>query len=220
MNSEQDRILEMVKQGTISTTEADKLIHALGAQRRSVLGVLWGPFTRLDTATGLVLGGLVGAASVAAGGLLGVRFDGAIDVHVGGGPVSFGVAVLEQVLGWGLFAVVLWAAAWAAGRRGRLVDFVVAVGLSRLPLLLLGLVSAWLVPDPAELMRRVEQSPFDPLLLVVAAVSLPPIVWCFVWLVQGYRTASGLTGGRLVLSFILAVIVAEVIAKVTLALAT
>jgi hypothetical protein len=210
MNHAEERVLGMLQEGKITKGEADELMRSLSGERGRWRRVLLNPFSRLPTGKGLIGAGIVAALSLVLATRLGIRFDGALDVHASGGSVTLVFALLDQAVGLLLLAVALWAASRLAAREGRFIDFLVVSGIARLPLLLLGSFLAFALPNPLGILE-------DPLrLLLVAIVSMLFVVWFVVWLYQGYKTASGLAGARLVMSFIAALAVAEVASKVVL----
>lgn len=203
MNDERERILEMVAAGRIGPAEAEQLLSALQRPRRSPWAWCVQPLERMQIRHALVV-----STVVAMGGLIlsraGIRFDGALDAHVVAAPVGLGVALFDQLLAWPVTAAIIWLVARPLARQGRYVDLLAAVGLARLPLLVLGALAA-LVDVPA---GEVPTAP-TPGLLILAFGSLPLLAWFFTLLVTGLRTATGLRGGRLALASILAIVLAE-----------
>ncbi|MFC1611065.1 DUF3887 domain-containing protein [Myxococcota bacterium] len=216
MSSEKEKILEMVAAKKISPEEGEQLMASIKARPASRLRVLLNPFERLSGRMAMLVAIGVAAAGVLLATVGGVRFDGAFDVHGSGQSVPILLALLDQLVAWPLLALCLFGASLVAVRQGRFVDFLAAVGVGRAVLVALGLVTVVLVPDPAALMDRVLTNSLDPVLILVGMAAIPFVVWFFVWLVMGFSTASGMRGGRLVVSFIVAVVAAEVISKTVL----
>ncbi|PTL79542.1 YIP1 family protein [Vitiosangium sp. GDMCC 1.1324] len=209
MSSPREQILEMVASGKLTAAEGDQLLASIGQPRPSVWRWMFDPLSCLRTRMALAVSAAFAAVSL---GLtrLGLRFDGALDVHANAGVLSWPVALAEVALVWPVTAAVFWAVARLLGRRtARWVDVLGAVGLARVPLVLSGVVVAVLAPaeSPREL---------SPQVIALAILSLPLIGWSIAALVLGFRTATGLKGARWVSGFLVALIVAEVLSKVVL----
>jgi hypothetical protein len=216
MSSEQKRILKMVADGKISASDGKELIQALEKKRRSPWKLLIHPFDRLSGNLGLLVSLAAAVIGVFIATNFGVRFDGVLDVHVSTQSVPITVAVLDQVVGWGLLAILFWLTSLLLARQGRLVDFVVIVGVARLPLVLLGALASAAFPDPSAMVRMVFRDPLHPMLWISALVALAFVGWFIALLYNGFKVASGLAGGRLVGSFIWVVVVAEIGSKIVL----
>jgi hypothetical protein len=214
MTTTKEQVLEMVSAGKISAAEGEELLGAMQTPPRPAWRRLIDPFDGLGAAQSLLLGALG-----AAGGILlsrwHVRFDGALDVHVGPALIPLPTAVLDQLVAWPLLAVILWATAWAVARRGRAIDFFGSVGVARLPLLAIGIVGGALRDQlPMNTSQIGSVSPIPLIILVV--FTLPAVVWMLMLLFHGFRTASGLSRPKVGLPFAVAVVVAEVLSKLAL----
>ncbi len=218
-SEEKQRILTMVASGRLSPEEADRLLSSLeqpkpGFPWRSLLN----PFAHLPLAASLSAAAVVAGAGLVLAQALGIRFDGALDVHLASSSVAWTTALLDHVVSWPLLALSLWLAVRAAGRQGRFVDMLAATGVARLALLLGALVLAWLMPaglagaDTEQAVRHA----LAPQVILAALATLPLLAAFVVWLVLGFRTASGLRGGRLAASFVGALVVAELVSKLLL----
>ncbi len=211
MTNTKEQVLEMIAAKRISADDGEALLAALQGVKRSKWRMLVDPFERLTA----MQSGLV-AAIAATGGLLlsrwGVRFDGAFDLHLLPGTVSLGSALADEVVALPLPAAALWLAGFAVVRRGRFVDYLGAVGVARLPLLLVGFVAGSmrgvLPVDPVQAARA-------PSMIVLGLTSVPGIVWTGVLLFNGFKTASGLQRWKGT-SFAVGVVVAEIVSKIVL----
>lgn len=215
MSTPKQRIESLVNAGTIAQEEGARLIAALGdpaATARATTPSWLNPFERFGGEMAAGVGLMVALASVAIT-RLGVRFDGFLDLHTGTAVCSYKIALFEQGVAWLLPALAFWAFASLLTRRGRLIDFVGAFGLSRLPLVLVAAPVAWLTPG------RVSPSAIPtltPALALIVLLSLVCIGWQITWLYQGYKNAAGLKGPKSVVSFIGLVVVCEILSKVLL----
>lgn len=218
MSAFKEQILTMVSSGKITAAEGDELLKAASAPKRSAYRLLLNPFEYVSSMTGLAIGVAVVVAGFALS-RLGVRFDGALDVHPLPTVPSVRDAVLDQLVAWPLTAGIAWLVSLLLARKGRFVDFLGMVGIARIPLLAMGLVAA-LTQDHMPT-SAADASSVSPLfVMILLAVALPALTWNLVLFFQGFRTASGTQGAKAVIGFIAAVVLAEVVSKVFLAVAS
>lgn len=216
MTEPENKILGMVAEGTISPEEGDQLLRALRPERAFKFEWLWNPFPSIQPGHALIVGLFVLIASLSLSGFR-MRFDGAIDLHLVPYGVTWLMAVTDQVVAWPLTALVLWLAARVAGSRGRLLDFFVHLGLARAPLLVAAGITIVVLGDASRLdVSRLGEGQGEALALVLALVLVPCLMWFFVFLVQGFRDASGLAGARLGYAFTAGVLTAELLSKLVL----
>ncbi len=212
MTSAEQRIKDLVRTQSMDAADAARLLEAVRPSPAERRGLFANPFERWSGETTSLFGLIVALAGLATS-RLGVRYDGAIDLHVSPAVVPLGVAVLDQVLALGLTSLVMWGAARLVS-RARFVDVLGAVGLSRAPAVLVAVPLALLVPlIPHDFVKT-----STPLVLAIALLGLAGVVVQIYVLVLGFRTASGARGGRLALALIGGLLGAEVLVKVALAL--
>ncbi len=211
MSGEHQRILEMLAAGKLAPAEAERLLAALRRPRPRLDRWLFQPLELLPTHIAL----LVGVAAAAAGlllSLLRIRFDGALDLHLVDAQVPWSVALVDHFLAWPATALVLWGAARLVARQGRFVDFLAAVGVARVPLVL----AAALVGGVGARFDQVDEGAVPPAVVVVALLTLPFVAWFVALLVTGMRTAAGLRGARLAAAAVGGVVAAEILTKLAL----
>lgn len=216
MTTERERILELVASGKLSPGDADRLLkQAEEKPRPNLFAWLFDPIDRLGTHRALLVG-LLAVLLASLFSRAGVRFDGALDSHVGTAPVPPAVAVADAVVAWPLTALVLWLVSLVAARQGRFVDHFAAVGLSRVPALAIGAILAFstLWPTPELVPGQIPD--VNPVWLAVILSTVPFAVWQVVLLYRGFRTASGLRGLRCAVAGVVGIIVAEVLSKLGL----
>jgi hypothetical protein len=205
MTPAEQKVMGMVASGKITPGEGEELLGTLRPQRPSRPWRRLNPFERLATVPALGVALAIAAASIALG-RLGVNFDGALDVHVGRVP-SLPQSALQATVAWPLFALVAWIVAKGLRSHGRLVDFVAAIGVSRAPLAMSGLLVALMVGA---------SRPHGARLAGVAAIGLLAIGCFGTLLFYGLKTASGLSGARLAVAVVGAAVVAEALSKAAL----
>jgi hypothetical protein len=215
MSEVQERIAHLVESGRVSPAEGQQLLGAVQPPRRSLGWRLIDPFESLDARLGLAIAAGVLLAQLAVS-RLGVRFDGALDMHLTHEVPSIGVALLDAVVSVPFFCAVLWASARLAAKGARFVDFLWAVGSARLPVVLGAIANRLVVDDPRALARSVVDGQPAPVLLWVILIALPMLGWTLLWLYFAHRTASGTRGVRSGVSFVAGVVVAEIASKAIL----
>lgn len=221
MTTHEERIDNMIATGRVSREEGERLRAAIDPEQTATKRwtKLLDPIAHLPTGTALMVSGSVAVVGVVLGTAFGIRFDGALDVHVGGPAVPIGTAVVEQLIAWPLVAAIAYVAARLAGAKSgtRPVDMLTAVGIARLPLAVAAVLSHLLMPkllaDPDAAAKALTEEVGLVRGLILAGVAVPLIALFLVLLVRGYRTASGLTGARLAISAIGFILVAEIISR-------
>lgn len=217
MRAERERILEMVASGQLTPVEADRLLRqAEGGPGRTLLGWLFDPIDRLGTRRSSWVG-LVAMLLGVGLSRFGVRFDGTLDSHMNPAPTPISAAIADALVAWPLTALVFWLVSLAFAKRGRFVDHMAIVGLSRVPVLATGLLLAVMSTFwPMELPEPGNMPDIHAMALVLLFASIPFVVWQVVLLYRGFRTASGLRGPRCIVAGIAAILAAEVLSKVAL----
>ncbi len=222
MTSQEDHVLGMVRAGTISEAEGQRLLGALQARRRDLPGIqaLYRPMDFLSTR-----GTWVAAIAVTVATLLvtrlGIRFDGALDLHQAIRTPRWSTALLDVANGVLVTGGVLWLVSLAVTRSVRLVDVVLAVAIARVAIVF-GAIAAWLVLPDARVVREAvlaaltKNAPMDPSLMFASLLLPPFLVWFIVLLYQGFRSSTGLQGPRAGIAFALGIFVAEAVTKAVL----
>jgi hypothetical protein len=217
-----ERVLAMARAGTISPEEADRLLAALQVARRErpSLSVLIQPMDVLSPRAAWISATAVTFASFVVG-RLGVRYDGALDLHRVSGAPPWPIVLFDGANSVILTAVVLWLVARLFTARVRLVDFVMTVALARLPQVCAGLVAIVTIPNPDTMVRAVleaaaNRTPVEISLLLGAVVLLPFFAWFLALLYFGFRTSSGLSPARTAPALAVGLVAAEVLSKLAL----
>ena len=232
MSHTREEVLELLAQKRISTDEADRLLTAMD-RKPGLWAWIVNPLGQIPSGVALALTAVPVAGQMVLE-RFGVHFDGAIDIHTNGASASWASAAVYAAVGFPLLALVLWATTLLGKRAARLVDVAAAVGLSRWPLTLASLFvlplartvgerasmrveitgpgfGAGAHPDPAAILHQLTAGDYA---LILASV--PLVIWSIVWIVTGFRTATGERGARLGWSVAGGIVVAEVLSKLLL----
>lgn len=212
--SEKGQVLDMVRAGTITRAEADRLIDAIG-RNRPAWQVLVDPFDRLSTAKACALAAAAIVACLAVS-RLGFRFDGALDIHLVRATPPWRVVFIDQLIAVGVTTLAVWLASLVSARRGRVGDFLVAVSIARWPLAAIGVWMFLVLPPAREVLAQATAGQPSPRLLVISLMALPLFAWFIILLYRGFTHASGLKGGKAGITFGVAVILAELASKLAL----
>ncbi len=215
--AQREQILEAVARGEVTPDEANALLKALNKPRPALWRWLFFPMEVLGTRTALLIG-LVTAVGALTLSRFDVRFAGAISARHVAQDVPWHLALADLFVSWPLTALVFWLAAKLAGRRGRYLDQLAQVGVARLPLVtsMAVMVAFFVGHIPRDPVEATKMPALAWALVAGLVVGLPALAWFITLLVTGFRSVTGLRGGRLALTFIAALIVAEVIAMVLL----
>ena len=211
-----ERIRGLIEAGKVAPREGERLLAAVAQEPvRPPVWILLNPFDRFGGGVAALLGLVVAGLSIGSA-RLGVRFDGFLDLHdASRGPVALTTAIVDQVAAWILPAACFWAYAHVVARHVRPVDFLGMVGLARLPLLLASVPVALLSPSHPSVPPKL-----TPALAGIAVIALACVAWNLTLLYQGFKSASGLRGPKLVGGFVAIAILAEAVSKVVLAVAS
>lgn len=195
-------------------------------QNRSLATWLFNPFQYIADWQALLIGLVVIAVTAVIGFWGNTHFDGVLDTHLGAkAPLWF--FLCEGLIDWLSLSVVLLIAGLIIRKTSfRAIDVFGTQALARLPMLLSALV---LLP-PAnqcvrnqllEMVQNPNQPPvFAPLDLLIFGISITVVLVMLVWMValmyRAYTVACNVKKARAIVSFIVGLIIAEVISKLAL----
>jgi hypothetical protein len=201
-----------------------------GSQRRRARTWLFNPFHYLAGVRALALGvvcilttGLVGAWGRS-------HFDGVLDFHVGASAPVW-IFLAEGIIAWLTLSVLLAATGKLVSRTHvRSVDVFGTQALARAPMLLTAIaallpgygrfasalmlmqakLTSWGIPKPH--FDVADAAAFG----IVILVTLTMLVWMVALMYRAYAVSCNVKGGRAVISFIVALVLAEAASKTTL----
>jgi hypothetical protein len=166
------------------------------------------PFQRIAGWEALLVGVAAMALTAVIGKLNNVIFDGVIDVHF---MAVFGYSAAFAMQAVNLFALFL--TMWLAGicfskSKLRAIDIAGTMALAHAPMLLLAIV--FFLPIAPESLYDI------PRLIISGIITILFSIWTIVLMYNAYSVSCHLKGVRAVVSFIGALIVAEILSKVVL----
>ena len=190
--------------------------------------ILYNPLGVLGKRDGFLVGVLVIILLTAVAYWGGAHLDGAIDLHVNTSLPSLWLVLIQSLVSWLSLALCLFAASRLFGGNGGLVPHMAATGLARFPYI----ISAVIVSRPilGHLMLKGVVEKGGEITVRTEVMMLPAIiigglavvgltVWAIAMLYFGYREASRTEGGRCTVSFIIGLLVAELISRLILVFA-
>jgi hypothetical protein len=183
----------------------------------------WNPFYKLAGWKALIPGLIALAFLGLFGGYFDAHFDGVIDMHVAK-EVTYGIAFLENIINW-LVLVVVWgiAAIILNGYRFRSIDLIGIMGFVRIPYIVLPpLAYLFSIKDIIDNITAMafDQSEFslEPLasfgFVAFVILSLALIILSVIWMYNGFKLLSNSKGVRLNVTFIIGLIICELLSKV------
>lgn len=225
MTRENDRLLSMLKENKISKEEYKLLQSALHKKTSLVswLLLLANPFQKFAGFSSLIVGLLifVGLSYLAV--IAKVYFPGILACvnasamkNITTQP-NFFLLFYQIVVSWLILAILFFVAARVfQQKRVRIIDFLGTVALARFPYLILtGFLSVIRVSNPAFLEIDIARSPLHPSLMMslFALVVVSCVIWQIITYFFALKESSGLSGKKLWISFIAAIILGEVISS-------
>ena len=168
--------------------------------------LLINPFERIAGWHALFVGFAAMALTAVIGKINNVAFDGVLDIHVGT-MFSFVTSFAMQAINFLSMFLTMWLAALCFSKtKLRAIDVAGTMSLARVPMLLPAIV-CFLPVAPENL--------FDiPRVIIFSLVCIPFIVWMIALMYNAYTVSCHLKGVRAVVSFIGALLVAEIVSKI------
>lgn len=186
--------------------------------------LLFSPFRRIAGAKALLAGFGVLLVSAFLASLFGLRYDGAIDAHFApsGQKVPFLTSVVEQFVNIICISLFFYISALFAGaKKIRPIDMMGTISLARFPYMFLPLLNVGgFVSGLTESMLNIsnEEDGLAALqdlniigLLVLSIPLIALVVWAIALYVNAYRVSTNLKGSKMVVSFILGLLTAEIV---------
>jgi len=175
---------------------------------KSKMKFLINPFERIAGWQALFIGIAVMTLTAIVGKINHVAFDGVLDVHAGA-TFDFKTSFSMQAIDFLVLFLTMWLAGVCFSKsRLRAIDVAGTMALARAPMLLLVIV-CFLPVTPVGL--------YDiPRMIIFGLICIPFYVWMIALMYNAYSVSCHLKGSRAVLSFIGALVVAEIVSKLIL----
>ena len=183
---------------------------------RSNLGLLVNPFTRIAGLKAFGIGLLAVVLMGVVGALSGIAFNGVLDVHFVP-EISF--AESFAYLGIGILSVVLvmYVVALIASKNVRFVDVLGTMTLAKAPYLVVSFFGFLTTPpDISALLQNPLTFELPIGFILITILIIPFTVWYVAMMYNALKVSGNLKGRRLVVSFIIGLIVAEILSLVAI----
>lgn len=227
MSKEKDRLIAMVNQGKISAEDFKLLSSAWNKSpsffSKTIL-LMVNPFKKIAGLNALIAGFLVLVSMSYLGTIANVYFLGMLSIVNGVvlkntivHPNVF-LLLYQNVISWLILATLFMISALLFKRKGiRIIDFLGTVALSRFPFLVLTIfLSIIQIVSPSFLNIDVSKGvQFHPSITISLFGFF--VISCFIWQIATFyfalKESSGLVGGKLWISFIVAMLLGETISS-------
>lgn len=182
-------------------------------KNKEVFKLIFNPFNRIAGWEALGLGVLIAIATVLIGKYSNAVTDGALDFHLVQQTSFVHTAIFTFV---SLFCLIfcMTLAAFAISKNFRIIDIAGTISLAKAPILLavlLGFFTA--VPDQKAIIENPMIILTSTSFIVVTLLIIPITIWSIALMFNAFKVSTGSKGSQLIVSFIVALIVAEVLSK-------
>ncbi len=187
---------------------------------------LFDPFTYIAGGSALVLGLAAILLAGFVGSLTNTHFDGVLDIHTGR-AAPLGTFLGEGLVNWLSISIVLLILGRIVSRTPfRSIDLLGTQALARWPTLITAI--ATLAPPYQRCIAQLnwkllgmgEQVPLHitdlAFFVVIAIVSILVIIWMVVLMYRSYTICCNISGARASITFVIGLIVSEVVSKITI----
>jgi hypothetical protein len=186
--------------------------------------LLFNPFKRIAGVKALLAGLGVLFVSALLASLYGLRYDGAIDAHFvpNGQKVSFLTSIVEQLVNILCISIFLYVSTLITGAKNtRPIDMVGTISLARFPYMFIPLLnigsffsrlseSILNISNEEDALAVLQDSNII-WLLVLSIPLIALVVWTIALFVNAYKVSTNLKGSKMVVSFIVGLLVAEIV---------
>jgi hypothetical protein len=172
------------------------------------------PFRFIAGTQALILGFIIMAVTAVVAFFSHTHFDGVLDIHYGqvGSPMYIYFA--ESWIDWAAITLVFYAAGRiCSASRIRVIDVAGTLALARAPLLVAAL-GGWLAVPPS--LETLQQLQFTPGLIAQMLLSIVCVVYLVALYYQAYTVSCNVKGSKAVWSFIIGLLIAEVLASIAI----
>lgn len=184
---------------------------------------LFNPFVRIAGMKALLIGLVFLVLSSALAGILLTRFDGVLDIHFGGYH-AFYVPFLDNLIDVCFLTLFFYLAGSILTKgRTRFIDILGTMTLARFPFVLAPLlnINDCLGKIGEKIILNLGVKDYIPLttaeltvLIVISVLLILIVIWYVLLLYRAYVTSTNLKGANAVVSFIIALILAEITSSI------
>lgn len=178
--------------------------------------LLFNPFKKVAGWESFGVGLLIVVLTTFAGNFSDIYFDGVIDMHFSedfNSRTSWLLIPINIIT----LSVVMWIAGFFISKNFRFIDILGTLTLARAPFLLISM-AAFFVEVPN--MTDIFENPFiifeSISFVLILILTFPILVWVISLMFNAFKVSTGATGSKLTITFIVALLTAEIISKITI----
>jgi hypothetical protein len=184
---------------------------------------LFNPFVQIAGSKSLLIGLLFLLLSSTLAAFFNTRFDGVLDAHYTKNQ-SFYLSYLDNLINISVITLILYGfgSLFTKGRT-RFIDILGTSTLARFPLFIIplfniqnqsGLIGEKIIQSITK-PNDIQLTQFEWIYLIISGIaSLLLIIWYIVLMFSAYKISTNLKGANLIVSFILGLIIAEIVSKI------
>lgn len=184
---------------------------------------LFNPFVQIAGSKSLLIGLLFLLLSSTLAAFFNTRFDGVLDAHYTKNQ-SFYLSYLDNLINISVITLILYGfgSLFTKG-RARFIDILGTSTLARFPLFIIplfniqnqsGLIGEKIIQSITK-PNDIQLTQFEWIYLIISGIaSLLLIIWYIVLMFSAYKISTNLKGANLIVSFILGLIIAEIVSKI------
>ena len=186
-------------------------------KNKTILSWLVNPFTHIAGGKAVLIGLGIQLLTVFIGNLLNIHFDGALDIH-GDSELT----LIQDFYLWGLgvasIIILMYISGLILAKGFRFIDLLGTVLIARTPYII-NVIAISLIEMPStETIMADPMSIFTSTsmiaLMSLSIIMILVLIWHFTLLYNAYKVSTGLSGNKVVASFIVVIILAEILSKV------
>lgn len=178
-----------------------------------VFSLMFNPFKRIAGWQAFGLGLVFAALMGFLGAKSGIVFDGVIDMHLKEITLlqSFEYLGIDLVC----LVVVMWITGLLVSKNFRFIDILGTMTLAKAPFIIMAIVGFFTTtPDMTEIYKDPYVVFQSVSFIIFMVLSIPVMVWSITLMYNAFKISCDLKGSKLTSSFIIALLISEIISKV------
>jgi len=180
---------------------------------KNLFRLMINPFSRITGWESFAIGLVIVVLSAIIGRYSYVCFDGVWDIHMSK-HLTLGSALAMQLISTFTLVLVMCVTGLIVSKGFRFIDVLGTMVFARIPLLLPALAGFYVHITPEEIMKKPLLFIVSPSLIIFGLLSLLVVAWEITLMVNGFKVSFNMKGNKLIVSFVVAFFVSEIISKV------
>lgn len=180
---------------------------------KNLFRLMINPFSRITGWEAFSIGLVAVVLSAIIGRYSYVCFDGVWDIHMSK-HLTLGNALAMQLISTFTLVLVMCITGLIVSKGFRFIDVLGSMIFARIPLLLPALAGFFVNVTPEEIIEKPLLFIVSPPLIIFGLLSLWAVAWEITLMVNGFKGSFNVKGNKLIVSFVIAFFVSEIISKV------